>query len=216
MIPDHLVYIRSPLVQAIPTKDNGEPLVDLYEYAGDRRSDLRTQPGVQVREGVADKLINAQEYLPGGVYLYITEGYRSPERQKELYDWHYGVLKQRHPDWNYEQLKEEASKLYSPPGTTTPHATGGAVDVTLVDDKGKLLDMGTQINDDAEATGNKTYTLTQGLSNEQMGNRMKLIEALNYAQFTNYSTEWWHWSVGDQYWAFTHKQPAALYGMVKV
>jgi D-alanyl-D-alanine dipeptidase len=215
MIPNHFTYISSPIIQAISVKDNGEKLVDLYDYAGGRGSKLRTQPGVQVREGVADKLINAQLFLDDDKFLYIVEGYRSEKRQKELWDYECSTLKNRHSEWSKEKIELEASKLFSPPGSVMPHAAGAAVDVTLVNSEGEIFDLGTQINEDAESTENRTYTLTQGLTEKQMENRMLLIDAMNNSQFTNYATEWWHWSFGDQYWAFTHKQPFAVYDKLK-
>jgi hypothetical protein len=32
------------------------------------------------------------------------------------------------------------------------------------------------------------------------------------AGFINYSTEWWHWSYGDRYWALITKADSAIYG----
>lgn len=35
------------------------------------------------------------------------------------------------------------------------------------------------------------------------------------AGFVNYPTEWWHWSHGDRYWAWSTRAPAARYGAVR-
>jgi len=32
------------------------------------------------------------------------------------------------------------------------------------------------------------------------------------AGFVNYPSEWWHWSYGDRYWAFTTGPSHARYG----
>ena len=32
---------------------------------------------------------------------------------------------------------------------------------------------------------------------------------------TNYPSEYWHWSYGDQGWAYRGGHPAALYGMIE-
>ncbi|WP_406807061.1 hypothetical protein [Burkholderia semiarida] len=34
------------------------------------------------------------------------------------------------------------------------------------------------------------------------------------AGFTNYPSEWWHWSVGDRYWAVIQNESHAIYGPV--
>lgn len=215
MIPDHLILISSEIIQAVKVQDNGETLVDLAAHAKSRKSPIKVATGVKVREGVADKLINAQQHLPDGYRLHVVDGYRSPAEQETLYSAHREKLKERHSDWSDDQLDLEASKLYSPPGSTMPHAAGSAVDLTVVDDRDQDLNMGTRFQDDPEKTGNRTYTLSEDIADDQKANRKLLIDAMNAGDFTNYATEWWHWSTGDQYWAFHNRQGFAVYGTIK-
>jgi len=42
-----------------------------------------------------------------------------------------------------------------------------------------------------------------------------LIAALTGAGFTNYPSEWWHWSFGDRYWAVMQRESHAIYGPVE-
>ncbi|WP_329601537.1 MULTISPECIES: hypothetical protein [Burkholderia] len=42
-----------------------------------------------------------------------------------------------------------------------------------------------------------------------------MIAALTRAGFTNYPSEWWHWSFGDRYWAVTQNESHAIYGPVE-
>ncbi len=214
-VPDRIVYIGDEVVQSIPVRDNGEKLVNLYEYALERKSSLRTAEGVKVREGLADKLIQAELFLPREVDLFVFEGYRSPEKQAELWKKHREEVAHRHPDWLESEIDLEASKLYAPPGSVMPHATGGAVDVTLLDKMENWLDMGTDINVDAESTNGATYTMADNINEDAKRNRKMLIDALNEVGLLNYPTEWWHWSFGDQLWAFYKKQPFAVYGVIE-
>lgn len=42
--------------------------------------------------------------------------------------------------------------------------------------------------------------------------RDRLSGAMSIAGFVNYPHEWWHFSYGDQYWAWRTGVPTALYG----
>lgn len=209
-----IVYIGDGVIQAVPIKENGERLVNLFDYAQERKSSLRTAEGVMVREGLADKLIQAEQFLPDETDLFVFEGHRSSEAQAGLWQAHRDELALRHPDWLESELDTEASKLYSPPGAVMPHATGGAVDVTLLDKMENWLDMGTDINVDAESTEGRTYTFADNISEDAKRNRKLLVDALSSVGLQNYQTEWWHWSFGDQYWAFMKDQPFSVYGVV--
>ncbi|WP_244137038.1 M15 family metallopeptidase [Burkholderia pyrrocinia] len=46
-------------------------------------------------------------------------------------------------------------------------------------------------------------------------NRHVLIAALTGTGFTNYPSEWWHWSFGDRYWAVMQRESHAIYGPVE-
>jgi len=38
------------------------------------------------------------------------------------------------------------------------------------------------------------------------GHRLKLLEVMQSAGFERHPEEWWHFSLGDQMWAFTREQ----------
>jgi D-alanyl-D-alanine dipeptidase len=96
-----------------------------------------------------------------------------------------------------EEAKERAIQFVSDPDVFSPHLTGGAVDVALVDPNGSFVAMGNlvQHNDTAE-------TIVAGLTKEQQDNRALLISVMTKAGFVNYPYEWWHWSFGDKYWGY--------------
>ncbi|MFE7354236.1 M15 family metallopeptidase [Streptomyces sp. NPDC057543] len=89
---------------------------------------------------------------------------------------------------------------------------GAAVDLTLVDADGVELGMGTAVNANPEVSAGACYTRADNISPHARANRNILVTALSSAGLVNYSTEWWHFSYGDRYWALTKRQKAALYG----
>lgn len=91
-----------------------------------------------------------------------------------------------------------------------PHSTGGAVDLTLMTDGGKEIDMGTKFNADPEESNFANYT--DAPVSETVKERRRILKnAMESVGFVNYPTEWWHWSYGDRYWAFISGKPFALY-----
>ncbi|MET1534747.1 M15 family metallopeptidase [Burkholderia sola] len=58
------------------------------------------------------------------------------------------------------------------------------------------------------------YTHNPFISRPAAANRKILIDALPRAGFTNYPSEWWHWSFGDRDWAVMQNESPAIYGPV--
>lgn len=213
------VKIDAPEVKKIEVQDNKEKLVDLLmecpEILVDQNRSYAQSysPSISLlRSSVAQKLVIAQENLPAGIKFKIIEGYRPVEVQRKIFDEQIGLLSKHHPDWSKEKLREEAVLFVAPPESIPPHSTGGALDLTLIDESGEELEMGTKLNDEYSE---KTYTLSLNISSEATKNRQILINALETGGFVNYPAEWWHWSYGDQYWAFVKKEPFAVYGSIK-
>jgi D-alanyl-D-alanine dipeptidase len=103
---------------------------------------------------------------------------------------------------------------YIAPVEVAPHITGGAVDVTLAGPAGAVLWMGTEVNATPEESDGASRTYARNISPDARRNRVLLGEVMTAAGFVNYPTEWWHWSVGDRYWAFRAGAPTAYYGPV--
>lgn len=75
--------------------------------------------------------------------------------------------------------------------------------------------MGTAVNANPEVSAGACYTAADNISPHARSNRDILDTALSSAGLVNYSTEWWHFSYGDRYWALMKRQKAALYGPVE-
>jgi zinc D-Ala-D-Ala dipeptidase len=105
---------------------------------------------------------------------------------------------------------EEVCK-YVAPVESAPHPTGGAIVLTLIDNNGNELEMGTEFNAEPVETNYATYFNAENISAEAKKNRIILKNALERVGFVNYFTEWWHWSYGDKYWAYCLKNNCAIY-----
>jgi len=157
-----------------------------------------------------------------------------------LYENYWGVLKARHPEWSDDQLKTAVQVFVSLPShdpkLPAPHNTGGAVDLTLVDEFGRELPMGTAFDefnvrsftdhfeggrddvskiDDLQTSGTP-MPFSQEECKEFDRNRRLLRQVLEEVGFVNYPEEWWHFSYGDQAWAKHKEQPAAIYDSMEL
>lgn len=205
-------------VSGVNIADNGEPLVDprdLHRHI----AFARTHPWIQfprtpwVRERVGQMLAAAQDCLPEGYRIQIIEGYRSLERQRQLFETACSEMRRRHVDWTEEHVREAANAWVAAPDIAAPppHSTGGAVDLTLVDADGAPVDMTGPLGW-TEATA---ATTCEGLAQEVRCRRQALCTALEQAGLTNYPGEWWHWSFGEPGWAVRTGQAVAIYGAVE-
>lgn len=217
MSASSIVLMSDRRVAAIPVQDRGEVLLDARVHGlmvNDRKQDA-AGAWAHVRQGVLTRLQQAQSLLPGGVQLLFIEGYRPPSLQRRYFEEYSDELARANPDWQAAELREAASRFVSPP-EIAPHSAGAAVDVTLVDHRGRERDMGTRVNASPEESSGACYTDAPNLTARARTNRATLGGALSTAGLINYGTEWWHWSFGDRYWALQTQQPAALYGPVEL
>lgn len=139
--------------------------------------------------------------------------------QQRLFDDRFKIIKQRHPDWSHEQQFLETHQLVAPTinwdGTKniSSHVTGGAVDLYLIDDAGNAVDMGIHPKDwMLDYDGSLSLPDSKMISAEAKKNRTIMSRVLEQIDFANLATEYWHWSYGDRYWAYSKGRGAACYG----
>lgn len=216
--------IADNVVIQIPINENDEPLIDVREYGG-----IHIGPSPEIddnqdftfmRKGVYERLLYAQSLLPAGIEFCLYEAYRSLELQKMLFEERCRRLQFQKPHFSYEEIFKEAIKLVSPvlnlDGSVNipPHATGGAIDVYLVNIDGSLIDMGMHPKDWMDdITGVLSLTQSDIISAEAQIHRDMMSNVLESAGFVNYPNEFWHWSYGDRYWAYMTQNDYAIYGM---
>ncbi|MGC5018388.1 M15 family metallopeptidase [Micromonospora sp. DT47] len=211
-----MILLSDPRVAAVPSVDDGDPLVDLREFPELRLDGRAADPAgayARLRSGVADRLLAAQRSLPAGVRLLVIEGYRPYRAQLGIFTGYRDELRRRHPDWSPERLHRETTKFVSPV-EVAPHSTGGAVDLTLCTDEGVELDLGTAVDATPEDSADACFTDARAIGATARRHRRILVDALGGAGLVNYPTEWWHWSYGDRYWALTTGAPRTRYGPV--
>jgi D-alanyl-D-alanine dipeptidase len=205
-------------LRRIRIRDNGEPLVDLLAFSPALRWAAEHPVFTYQRERlcrlrVAQMLAAAQAELPPGIHLEIVEGWRSPSAQRMMYQSTWTQMRQLHPNWSDAALRRLVNRFSAPPDHPVhpPHLTGGAVDLHLVDAAGTRLDLTSPY---LLADRRSAAMDAPGLSETTRINRRLLAGALTAVGLTSYAAEWWHWSYGDQGWAYRTGRPEAIYGPV--
>lgn len=197
--------LSHPSIQAVPLRDNGEPLVEVDTGLGGC---------VRVRAGVAERLVIARALLPAPYTLVVLEGHRSAARQMMLERGYLAQLSRSFPTLSENQLRVLSSRAVAPL-SVAPHVAGAAVDVTIIDPRGRIVDMGSEVDATPEECDMRCFTGAQNISRAARANRTMLADAMRGAGFVNYPTEWWHWSFGDRYWAHQTDMGHALYGPIE-
>lgn len=225
--------------QKIPIVDCGEPLVPIpleqfavesphpYERLGAPYA--QTSP-YYLRQSVLAALLDAQTLLQKrhpGWRIQIFDAYRPVAVQQFMVDHTFAEVVESQnldpsslSDQQREAIFQDVYKFWAAPSsnpmTPPPHSTGAALDITLVDATGQILDMGSVI-DELSPRSHPDYYINQ--PEQPYHTRRELLrEIMNSAGFRRHPGEWWHFSLGDQMWAWLCNQEnqtetvAAYYG----
>ena len=220
MYPEGKIIAYGEL-KGIAARENGEELVDVRTYDPDilaeyEKPDMIPFIGqrILVRKTVAQKLADANLALQESstFRLRVVYGYRLPRLQEEYFRKRWAELKTANPLLSDENLDTLTHNFVAVP-SVAGHPTGGAIDVTLIDQMGTPLDMGTRIADWSDAEKIKTFAA--GLSDTQKKNRRVLHNTLVQQGFAPFYGEWWHFSYGDREWACFYGKPEALYSAIE-
>lgn len=158
-----------------------------------------------VRREVARRLVQAADTLPEGYGIYIFDSLRSLKVQRALYDQFRETAAREHPLASEEELNEIIDEFVALPvkrlERPSPHATGGAVDLTLSRD-GQPLDMGTGFDDFTSLahTDALERECPPGMEKAR-DNRRLLYHLMASVGLVNYASEWWHYAYGERQWA---------------
>lgn len=105
------------------------------------------------------------------------------------------------------------------PATPPPHSTGAAIDLTLADENGQEVNMGSPIDENSDRSNpNYFANAADQAGREAHANRMLLNDIMTAQGFYRVSGEWWHFSKGDQIAAWLERQTnpgsqtVAIYG----
>ena len=98
------------------------------------------------------------------------------------------------------------------PSTPPPHSTGAAVDLTLATLKGIPLEMGGSIDAIGPISEPDHYCNNVDDSGRLWHQRRRLLaDVMGSAGFVQHPNEWWHYSYGDQLWAWRSGAATAIY-----
>lgn len=231
--------------QQVPIVECGEPLVPIptdrfaivspHSYAklgapyGDKSP-------FYVRQGVLDSLvmaqINVQIQYPGW-RIQIFDAYRPIAVQQFMVDYTFAELARSQgfepghlSETQRQTILKQVYEFWAVPNfdstTPPPHSTGAAIDVTLVNEMGEAVDMGSAI-DEISPRSYPNHFESSSDPVEQGFHRMRsyLRNAMTKAGFQPHPNEWWHFSQGDQLWAWLIQQAnpecsvVARYGRVE-
>ena len=174
-----------------------------------------------VRQTVLERLHQAQAYLQeqrSGWRLQIFDAYRPLGVQQFMVDYTFqtvvaeaGLDSTIMTEAERQTILERVYEFWAPPladpATPPPHSTGAAIDLTLVDQIGSPVEMGSAI-DELSPRSYPNYFATSVNIEEQRydADRQLLCESMESAGFLRHPKEWWHFSYGDQLWAWLYQQ----------
>jgi len=205
-------------------QDNDEPLVELQETLKLKLGGVHKEyePLFLVRKRVAEKLYKISESLPSGIVLVVIEGYRTMEHQQHSWDRNFQRVKNDNPEWNDEEVDKQVRLVIARPHPLANHHCGGAIDVTLANENGELLDMGNPYPSEAYGTDirNKfpmfpNTLFSKVITKAQEESRKLLRESMEQEDFVWYPGEWWHYCYGDRMWAVYSEKPVCFYGPIE-
>ena len=184
-----------------------------------------------LRKTVADKLLEAQTHLQAqrpNWQLQIFDAYRPIPVQQFMVNYTFnqvaksaGLDPKNLTETERSRIQTQVLTFWaipSPnPNTPPPHSTGAAIDLTLVDDTGQTVNMGAKIDEiSPRSYPNHFVNSSEPSARQYHQNRQILQAAMNAASFSQHPQEWWHFSFGDQMWAYKKGGSAiAQYGTAR-
>lgn len=205
--------IPAEIINNVQIHENNETLINIKDnplfFFGDK---LNNQSFIMLRASVVQKLEKVAQSLPKDIFLKIYSAYRDKSLQTDMWQKHFIENQRKYPNLNEAEIEQiTKSQIANPTRGFGGHQTGGAVDVSLCNNLGQDLDMGTKVSEHNK----KTFTKNKDLNKEQLKNRSILIKAMERQGFKNYPGEWWHFAYGDRLWAAYSNKKQCFYGEIK-
>ena len=217
----------------IPIQDCGEPLqpiprllwrMEPHPYMALGAPYGASGNPFQLRQGVVQRLLNAQERLiqhDASLRLSIFDAWRPIAVQAFMVDHSIAELccergvKARSGD-AFDRVVADVGRFWADPSrdpaTPPPHSTGAAVDLTLSSCDGTPLDMGGEIDAIGAVSEPQHYRGREDPDARCWHQRRQLLaDVMEAAGFAQHPNEWWHYSFGDQLWAWRKGEAVARY-----
>ncbi len=218
---------------SIPIEDCGEPLQALPPAL------LRMEPHpymalgapygtsgnpFQLRLGVVQRLLDAQQQLvehDPRLRLSIFDAWRPISVQAFMVEHSIAELcRERGVEARsgdaFDRVVADVGRFWAAPSrdpaTPPPHSTGAAVDLTLSSSDGTPLAMGGEIDAIGAVSEPQHYAGREDSEARRWHQRRQLLaEVMGSAGFAQHPNEWWHYSFGDQLWAWRKGAAVAVY-----
>ena len=221
----------------IPINENGDKLIAIpsyfnffdphpYSHLGAPYADKTSI--WKLRKEVVNRLVKVNDYLisKNSYRLLIYDSWRPLEVQEFMFKRAF-FLECEKLDIDastknmksYPSILKKVEKFWAYPSSDStcppPHSTGGALDVCLSDKYGNLVEMGSKVDQMDDSSIPDFY---KNINNEEAiiwnGRRNLLKDIMTRFGFAQHPNEWWHFSYGDQLWAWKNKKENALYGRI--
>ena len=217
----------------IPIEECGEPLQDLP------REFLRLEPHpymalgapygasgnpFQLRQGVVQRLLKAQQRLSDhdpSLRLSIFDAWRPIAVQAFMVEHSIADLcRERGVELMsgdaFDRVVADVGRFWAAPSrdpaTPPPHSTGAAVDLTLCSSEGTPLEMGGEIDAIGAISEPEHYAGQEDPDARCWHQRRQLLaDVMDASGFAQHPNEWWHYSFGDQLWAWRKGAAVAVY-----
>ena len=217
----------------IPIEECGEPLQDLP------REFLRMEPHpymalgapygasgnpFQLRQGVVQRLLKAQQRLSDhdpSLRLSIFDAWRPIAVQAFMVEHSIADLcRERGVELMsgdaFDRVVADVGRFWAAPSrdpaTPPPHSTGAAVDLTLCSSEGTPLEMGGEIDAIGAISEPEHYAGQEDPDARCWHQRRQLLaDVMDASGFAQHPNEWWHYSFGDQLWAWRKGAAVAVY-----
>ena len=217
----------------IPIAECGEPMQELppallrmepHPYMALGAAYGASGTPFQLRLGVVQRLLDAQQQLiehDPSLRLSIFDAWRPIAVQAFMVDHSIAELcRERGVEVRsgnaFDQVVADVGRFWAAPSrdpmTPPPHSTGAAVDLTLSSSDGTPLAMGGEIDAIGAVSEPQHYAGREDSNARRWHQRRQLLaEVMGAAGFAQHPNEWWHYSFGDQLWAWRRGAAVAIY-----
>ena len=222
----------------IPIKESGDKLIAIPSYFKFIEPHPYLSLGApyqdekqiwKLRAEVVNRLIKVNDYLASknnSFCLLIYDSWRPLEVQEFMFKKAFVLeCKKLNIDTSLKDMQsypliiKKVEKFWAYPSFNDkyppPHSTGGALDVGLSDKDGNLIEMGSNIDQMDETSKPDFYENSEDNDSIVWNSRRNLLkEIMTKFGFAQHPHEWWHFSYGDQLWAWQCKKAYAFYGKI--
>ena len=217
----------------IPIAECGEPMQELppallrmepHPYMALGAAYGASGTPFQLRLGVVQRLLDAQQQLiehDPSLRLSIFDAWRPIAVQAFMVDHSIAELcRERGVEVRsgdaFDQVVADVGRFWAAPSrdpmTPPPHSTGAAVDLTLSSSDGTPLAMGGEIDAIGAVSEPQHYAGRKDSDAQRWHQRRQLLaDVMEASGFAQHPNEWWHYSFGDQLWAWRRGAAVAIY-----